>query len=186
MMMTVEGAASPTALKIHRFAQVFPALEGSPFAALVTDIKADCLRCPITPYEGKILDGRNRYRTCVGAGVPIKTATYDGSDPLAFVVSANLLRRHLTESQRAMAAAKLASVKHGGDRRPDQAANLPHVSQADAAQKLNVSERSVHSATVLRKKGSPSLVRAVEGGKVAVSVAAKIANLPKPDQQNLD
>ena len=37
-----------------------------------------------------------------------------GDDPVAFVVSANLRRRHMDENQRAMVAAKLANLPHGG------------------------------------------------------------------------
>jgi hypothetical protein len=72
-------------------------------------------------------------------------------DALSFVISANLHRRHLSESQRAMVAAKIASDRVGGDRK-NHSANLPNdrVSQREAAEKLSVSTRSVASAkTVL-------------------------------------
>jgi hypothetical protein len=39
---------------------------------------------------------------------------FNGEDPLAFVVSANLKRRHLTDVQRAMVAKKIAMRKVGG------------------------------------------------------------------------
>jgi hypothetical protein len=56
-------------------------------------------RDPILIYEGQILDGRNRYRACMIAGVDAKFATFDRArdgDPLAYV--RNLRRRHrLTE-----------------------------------------------------------------------------------------
>lgn len=54
------------------------------------------------------------------------------TDPLAFVISHNLTRRHLTESQRAGAAGRLANMKRGN---PEfsKGANLPEVSSADAA-----------------------------------------------------
>ena len=72
---------------------------------------------------------------------------FEGDDPLAFVIAKNLKRRHLTESQRAMVAAKLAKLPHGGDRRSDQAANLPlGPTQGQAATMLNVSERTVRHA----------------------------------------
>jgi hypothetical protein len=49
------------------------------------------------------------------------------------------------ESQRALIAASLANMTHGGDRRSDQAANLPvgKISQPEAAKMLNVSERLI-------------------------------------------
>lgn len=103
--------------KIHPAANLFPILEGAAFAELVADVKANGLREPITLYQGKILDGRNRARACVKAKVRPRTRVWKGTDPLAYVVSLNLARRHLTESQRAMVAARLVQTSHGGDRR---------------------------------------------------------------------
>ena len=83
-------------------ADLFPLLEGAGFGALVEDIRANGLRDPIIIHDdGSILDGRNRYRACDKAGVDPKFKTYDGDDALAFVLSANLHRRHLDEGQRA-------------------------------------------------------------------------------------
>lgn len=96
------------------------------------------------------------------------------------MVSLNLKRRHLSESQRAMVAAKLATISHGGDRRSDQAANLP-VGQAQAAELLNVSERTVRAAAKVKNEGAASLVQAVERGAVSVSAAADVATLPGTD-----
>ncbi len=76
----------------------------------------------------------------------------------------NLHRRHLSESQRAVVAAKIANVTHGGDRRSEQAANLPVVTQAGAAELLNVSERGVRNAKHVLDRGAPELVVAVERG----------------------
>ena len=71
------------------------------------------------------------------------------TNPLAYVISANLQRRHLSESQRAMVAAKLANLPDGV--RKDRSANLRtlSVSQPEAAKLLNVSVRSVQSAKAL-------------------------------------
>jgi hypothetical protein len=60
---------------------------------------------------------------------------------VGYVVSINLKRRHLDTSQRAMAAAKLATLKQG------QKANTAiAVSQEAAAKSLNVSVDSVQRA----------------------------------------
>lgn len=95
-------------------------------------------------------------------------------------MSLHLHRRHLTESQRAAVAAKLANLAHGGDRKSDQAANLPveAVTQVQAAEMLNVSERSVRAAAKVLRDGDESLVQAVERDEVAVSTAAVGAELP--------
>ena len=75
-----------------------------------------------------------------------------------------------------MIAARLANRRHGGDRK-NQAANLlldnvPPVTQAEAAEKLNVSERSVRDAHIVLNSGSAEMIEAVESGNEPVSAAA--------------
>jgi len=59
----------------------------------------------------------------------------------------------------------------------EPSANLHEVSIPDAAEKLNVSERTVNTAKQIKEKGSPELVAAVESGKVAVSDAVVVVDL---------
>lgn len=103
-------------------------MEGAEFASLVEDIRAHGQVQPLVMYQGKILDGRNRARACEKIGIKPKTVDYRGTDPLGYVLSLNLARRHLNESQRAMVAARVSEWSSaGGDRRSaDQAANLPN------------------------------------------------------------
>ena len=103
--------------KVHDAANMFPLLQERALADLTADIRANGLREPITLFGGKILDGRNRARACKKAMVKIRTVIWKGKDPIAYVISLNLRRRHLTESQRAMIGARLVDTEHGGDRR---------------------------------------------------------------------
>jgi ParB-like chromosome segregation protein Spo0J len=169
----------------HPLADLFPLMEGTDFDALVADIEANGQREPIMLFEDKILDGRNRWHACKKAGIEPKTKEYRGNDPLAYVISLNLKRRHLNESQRAIVAAKLAMLKHGGDRISEQAANLPVATQEQAATLLNVSERSVRSARAVLDKGTPELRRAVEQGHLAVSAAAQAVKFEPERQQQV-
>jgi hypothetical protein len=169
-------------MNFHPYSEIFPMIEGADFDALVDDIKENGLREKIWMYEGKILDGRNRFLACKKARVRPATRKFTGKNAQAFVISANIHRRHLTESQRALVAAKLASLPHGGDRRSDQAANLPLETQASAAEKLKVSARSVRSAKQVLDKGSKALRDAVEAGDVPISKAASVVDLPKAEQ----
>lgn len=160
-------------MQFHEAANIFPMMLGEDYAALVEDIRAHGLRESIKLFEGKILDGRNRYRACAEAGIEPRFEQFCGDDPLAYTLSMNLQRRHLNESQRAMIAAKVATMLHGGDRRSEQAASLHLVSRASAASMLNVSPRSVASAAQVIDHGAPELVAAVEKGEIAVSTAAE-------------
>ena len=95
------------ALQFHPLAQTFPLMEDAELKALAADIDAHGLVEPIILYENQILDGRNRYRACREAGVEPTYRPFMGDDPFAFVVSANLHRRHLTIDQKRDLAAKL-------------------------------------------------------------------------------
>ena len=66
----------------------------------VADIRKRGLEGPITLYEGKILDGRNRYRACREAGIEPRFVKYADDDPAGFVVSKNVFCRHLTTVQK--------------------------------------------------------------------------------------
>ena len=90
----------------------FPLLNGVEFNELVADVKANGLREPITLYEGKILDGCNRYRACLKAKVEHRFEQFEGDDAaaLAFVISKNVYRRHLKAKERSDAIAKLVEL----------------------------------------------------------------------------
>jgi N6-adenosine-specific RNA methylase IME4 len=175
-------------MKYHPLANIFPLMEGAAFDALVADIKANGVRDPIVMYEDVLLDGRNRWRAAEAAGITITgkdVRQFDpekDGDPLAWVISKNLQRRHLDESQRAMAAAKIATLRDG----QRQVGKFAHVAtQAEAATLLNVSERSVKSAAVVRDRGTPELQHAVEAGQIAVHLAARATKLTKPQQRKI-
>jgi len=168
-----------TELEFHPLANAFPLLEGAEFETLVADIKANGQRELIVVFEDKILDGRNRYRACQVAGIAPDFTVFEGDDPVAFVVSMNIRRRHLDASQRAMVAAKLATLKRGDN----QHSPIGETSQAEAADLLNVGKRSVERAAEVHDHGTPELVQAVEHGDVSVSAAAEVATLPEPEQR---
>lgn len=172
-------------MKYHPLADVFPLIEGAEFDALVADVAKHGLLEAIVTLDGDILDGRNRYRACVAAGVEPHFEVFEGADPVAFVVSKNVARRHLDESQRALAARKISSLKQGARLDLQHSASLHEVSQAKAAEILNVSERSVKTAGKVIDHGAPELVRAVEAGRVSVSAAADVATLPKAEQTEI-
>ena len=114
---------------------------------------------------------------------------YEGTDPVGFVVSLNLHRRHLNESQRGMVTANIAKL---AAHRPKEnktgsaqicAVNIP--TQTEAAQMLNVSRRTVQHARAVQDEGSPELIEQVVRGNVAVSTASEVATLPREEQAEI-
>jgi phage N-6-adenine-methyltransferase len=172
-------------MEFHEVANIFPMMSATEFDALKADIGSNGLLEPIWQYEGKIIDGRNRYQACLEIGVTPHFREWDGVGSLtAFVVSLNLHRRHLTESQRGMVAARLANMDVG--RNWDNSANLQNkTSRAEAAELLNVSERTVNAAAKVKDEGTPELVHAVESGAASVSAAAQVATLPVEEQREI-
>jgi hypothetical protein len=135
-------------------------------------------------FEGAILDGRNRYRACVAAAIDARFEIYDGPDPLAYVVSLNLKRRHLDESQRGMVAAKIATLSDGV-RSDRQGAQICAPTQEAAGSMLNISRRTVQYAREVLNEGIPELVAKVDRGEVSVTAAADLAGLPQTEQREI-
>jgi hypothetical protein len=173
-------------LKPHSIADIFPMLpeDSIGFQAILDDIKANGLQQPIWLYEGQVLEGRHRVRILqlLGRDELEKYEQYKdyvGNDPIGFVLSANLHRRHLNESQRAMVAAKLADLGVGANQHTKGGTSI------DAASKLlNVGRASIDRAKVVLAKGDPSLIKDVEGGNKSVSSAAN--EVKQPEQPSPD
>jgi len=94
-------------MKFHKYSHYLPLVEGEEYKKLVEDIRKNGLLEAIWTYEGQILDGRNRYRACKDAGVKPRYREYDGDSPMAFVVSMNVRRRHLTIGQLSLISLKV-------------------------------------------------------------------------------
>ena len=98
----------PAELEFHPAAALFPLIDvDSPeFGELVRDLQEHGLLQPIVLHDGRILDGRNRYRACQQASIEPRFEEWNGESPTAYVLSTNLHRRHLTGDQRAAAVQK--------------------------------------------------------------------------------
>lgn len=192
-------------IPFHPLADIFPLIEGQDFDDLVRDIAQHGLREPIVLLGRTILDGRNRYRACVAAKVlpesldevtvtqlkhfkhfvPMGAPEPSHEDLVSFVLSKNLHRRQLDESQRGMVAANIATMRQGERTDINPSANLQKVAQNQAAERVNVSPRTVADAVKVRREAVPELRHAVEQGHIAVSVAAKATALPESDQREI-
>lgn len=90
-----------TTIPYHAAAAIFPGMHEDDMNALVEDVRRNGLLQPIWTYDGQIIDGRHRYEACLETGTEPQFREYGGDDVIAFVIGLNLMRRHLTESQKA-------------------------------------------------------------------------------------
>lgn len=183
-------------MDFHPIADLFPLLAPAELAELAADIKRHGVLDPLITHEGMILDGRNRWLAIsqlLAAGHTPHYRTeelWEGEDPIAFVVSKNLRRRHLTPGQRAMAATTAeemyAKLAHPG--RPKKTVDhgpgfSPGLAREKAGQLFGVTGRSVGDAKAVKVSAIPELKAAVESGTLGVRQAARLAKLPPEEQR---
>ncbi len=159
-------------LEYHPFAEVFPEMTQTEFETLRDDIKKNELHEKVILYKGKIADGRHRYkalRELHWDGATEHFEEFTGTEDQLFelVMSANMRRRHLDTSQRAMIAAKFANLKWG----QKKADTENSVSLADAEKLFNVSEDSIRFAKIVQESTYEDIKTKVFNGVLAVSKA---------------
>lgn len=187
-------------LKVHPAANLFPLMNESELRELAKDIRTHGQKEPCVFYQDQLLDGRNRWRACQLLGTEPEFRIidgYKGFDPLKFVLSTNLHRRHLSGSQRAMIAARARSVyqarakqrrrdggKAAGRGRPQSNKKkdgeiLPEPiagrARDQAGATLGVSGKSVDQATTVLVKGSRELQQAVDAENASQAVKDEVS-----------
>lgn len=184
--------------EFHPFASVLPMLSPIEINELAADIQGNGLRSEIVLLDGKILDGRNRYKACLIANVEPRFKDFNGDgDPIDYIVSVNVKRRHLTASQKAMVVAKILDLPRGNPKlkssknptNPKSAQNAELETAAGAAKRIDVSQRTVEQAKEVLKHAPSSIIKEVERGEKSVSSAVKEIKKekePKPTQIPLD
>jgi phage N-6-adenine-methyltransferase len=174
----------PVGVRWHPYADIFPWIDGPAFKELVEDVRQNGVLEPIVFLDGAILDGRNRYMAAREAGVEYPRVEYTGDDPLGFVISHNLTRRHLDAGQRAMVASRIAKLPRG---RPSGNTEISAIvpTQEQAARLMNVSTDSIQFARKVEENGAPELIAAVDAGEASISAAALVATLPKEEQAEI-
>jgi hypothetical protein len=169
-------------LPFHPVAEMCP-WNAAKYEEIKEDIRKNGLLLPIWTYQGKIIDGRHRYRACRELGIKPEFQEWDGTGSLVdFVLSLNVRRRQLSESQLALVAARAIPLYKDEARermRAGKAADPPlheeesHKGEAAAvaASKVGVSRDMVYKAQLVLAKGVPELQEAVDDGQVSVSAA---------------
>jgi ParB-like nuclease domain len=190
-------------LRPHDAADLLPRMSDAELRELGDDIKKRGLQSPvtiITDADGgeRLLDGINRLDAMEKAGLPIvidgelnpdivPTHNVAGNtDPHAFVLAANLLRRHLTNEQKTELVAKLLKLKPNASDR--QIAKLTRTSHPKVAKVRNEEERRGKISTSKTRtdtKGREQPARKPEKKETKTAAAQapvpQVEALPKDD-----
>ena len=179
---------------LHPACKLFPLLGENELQELADDIKENGLQNAIVLHDGKVLDGQNRLAACKLAGVEPRFVEWKGAgSPLNWAVSQNIMRRHLTASQRAVVALDLLpmlekeakerqkrSTGRGRKVAQDFATNNGKASEA-AARIVRSSARYVEMVKAIKGK-APELLDLIRLDKLNVAEADKLASLPARDR----
>lgn len=196
--------STPRPLLPHPIALVFPEIDADTFNDLVDSMRSRGFDVshPIVLFEGKILDGRNRYRAARVAGVEPVYREFEGSveEAAEFSLRENLHRRHLTPGQRALIVDDLVRFIPA-DRPKTYKTSAAQICAANCsddvskkpkrieriAAKHAVSPRVVVAARELKRIASPEVVKEVKEGRQSLNgallkarAAVKAAEEPKP------
>jgi hypothetical protein len=159
-------------------------MDESKLAELADDIRKNGQLVPVWLYEGKILDGRNRWAACKVAGVEPKTKEYTGDEPTAFAVSLNDRRRHMNKGSLAAVAAELephfaADAKRRQARKPKAESvqeKIPEQKRAqareEAAKSVGVNDRYVSDAKKVKTE-APEVFARLKAGKITLQDAKR-------------
>ena len=151
----------------HDLCLLFPPADEMTIDQMAYDIQTNGLSEPVVLYQGKILDGRNRYLACKKAGLKPRTVEYTGKDPLSFVISKNLHRRHLTNAQKAMMASRILREK---------GSKASTTERAMLAKQLEVGESMVKIAQKVDGLAIEPIKKMLTGGKLTINKANTILN----------
>jgi ParB-like chromosome segregation protein Spo0J len=149
---------------------------------LEENIKADGCRDPLVAWNGVLIDGHNRYEICEANGIEFAVVEREFPDREAvkvWIIRNQCGRRNLSDSQRAMLAAQLATLGKG---RPTRNAENSVFTQPTAAALFGVSTDLVGFAGKVQSQGIEELKDKVHSGEISVSTAAEIASLPADEQ----
>lgn len=136
----------------------------------------------VLDLDGVLIEGRNRWAACQIANVDPRFAVLDDNDPVAFILSKNTKRRHMTKGQIVMASVQSAKIA---------LSNFDNLSQPELSVYLRIDQPRVAEARLVIDyapdlvdgviAGSPPLYKAVEEARrrkqAAESEEARLARL---------
>lgn len=167
---------------VHPVADLFPMMSSAELRELADDIMRDGQIQPVVLLGDQILDGRNRLAACRLAGVAPTFCQYHGESPVAFIISANLRRRHLNQGQKIALGLEIEPYfaeearrkKAHGLTAPGRTlvANVPQAfngrlpkARDQAAQVVGISGKTLSAAKAIKAKAPEKFAEVIQGRK---------------------
>jgi N6-adenosine-specific RNA methylase IME4 len=190
-------------LRIHPLAYIVPEMRSDEWTQFLADVKQAGIRVPLEVIGDTVIDGRHRLKAAQLLDikqVPVVDAPINGDTAEVYMMKAAVLRRHLTDDQRAYLAVRWKNENnHQGARTDIQSstsAGMPCGSSESVidtrsitTELFNISRTKVDRATKV-KNSRPDLFEKVGTGDIALSNAyrqvkgieerAKIENTKPP------
>jgi len=192
-------------MEFHPAAAIFDLLEDEALDSLAESIREHGLKQKIKILDGQIIDGRNRYRACLLAGV---TPAYDeislvnGELPADYVYAVNDKRRHLDHDARSLAGSRYktqaayeakerqkAALAKGNKTQGKKSTIVAPEPQSSpgrardvAGAKFGVGGKSIDAAEHVLTKGTAKLHEALKRKTISLKTAARLAKCPKKVQ----
>ncbi len=175
---------NPKLLKLHPLAHLIPDMRPSEWQDFYTDIALRGIKEPLEVLANgtTVVDGKHRREAAIKLNmeeVPIVDAPLSGDSPLSYMLKAAVLRRHLTNDQRALMAVlwKEENKKQGertdlNETSAPRGAEVKDVSptRAEATELFKVSRQKIDRASYVQKR-NPELANKVHHGDIALNNA---------------
>ena len=168
----------------HPLSAAFPPMLDAEYVLLKNDIEVNGVLNHVTMYDGMVLDGWHRYRAATELGQDCPTVELpEHVEPRDFVIAQNRHRRHITQAQLAMAAAKVYEWMPAHRPTKEAGTQCPLTKTNDQLAGIaGVGARTIKQAKTVQREAVPEVVKAVESGAMGLTKAAAIAKLPKEEQ----
>jgi hypothetical protein len=162
------------------------------FNGLVDDIREHGQIEPIWLHEGKVLDGRHRLKACRELDVEPVIETWEGEDPVVFVISKNKHRRHLTKPEQKALAVEL--LKHDPEQSNRRVAEATGLSDKTVAKVRDDAESTAEITQLTTRRGKDGRTRSAPPKKrrkpkpqpdIPLAPGARIAPPPPPADGSL-
>lgn len=161
----------------HSLSQMFPYMNSDELAMLRDNVdknRPDVVK--VYMLGGKVLEGKNMMLVAAVLGLKVEFVEYEGDDPIGFVLTRNLHRRHLTTPQRAYVAAQMVTTTLGSNQYKGTGIPVPSLTEVtlpEAAMRLQVSPDSVSGAKKVLDSGNKEVIEELRDGKISVNAAVR-------------